>query len=334
MNPVLTPDIAIAGAGIIGVSVALELRSRGASVVLLDTATAVGGASIAAAGMLAPEDPHNPTELSEFSAWSLSLYDGFLNRLGAMSGSVVPFQTTATVQYLDDTSTIRIRERSIDPRQLAGAALAAVQRAAIPILEHCGKIEIVEQKSGVRLTPAHGGEVVAKTVIHASGAWFSGPLGGTPAIRPRKGQMLRVQIPASLNLTEVHRSSSIYIVPRTQGPQAGGALIGATDEDAGFDLGTSQADLDLLRSRAAALLPGFGSPVEAPQVEAWAGLRPASRDGLPLIGRLLGSTHQWLATGHYRNGILLAPGTAVALADLVENKPPAIDLRAFDPARL
>jgi glycine oxidase len=141
-------------------------------------------------------------------------------------------------------------------------------------------------------------------------------------------------MPAALELREVHRSSSIYVLPRTQGPQAGTALIGATEEDAGFDIGTSQADLDELRNRAAALFPTFGDSIAAPQVEAWAGLRPATIDRLPLIGHMPGSVHQWIAVGHHRNGILLAPATAVALADLLENEPLGVDLSPFDPARL
>ena len=95
MQPVVTPDIVIAGAGIIGLSTALELQHRGASVAILDTAAAASGASSAAAGMLAAEDPHNPAELREFSLFSLSLYDGFLERVASLSGLHVPYQTTS-----------------------------------------------------------------------------------------------------------------------------------------------------------------------------------------------------------------------------------------------
>lgn len=331
MESVLTPDVVIAGAGIIGLTLALELELRGASVLLLDAAAATRGASTAAAGMLAAEDPHNPPELRELSRFSISLYDHFLDRLTGLSGLPVPYQTTSTLQYLDDGTTLRLAERSIDPRQLAAAALEAAHRSRIELVEHTGRqLEISEHSGGISIHSLTGPAIEAKHLIHASGAWFR----GRPPITPRKGQMMRVQIPADLNLREVHRSSAIYVVPRSQGPQAGTALIGATEEDAGFDTHTSQSDLDHLRERAAALLPAFAAPAAAPQVEAWAGLRPATADRLPAIGQLPGSTRQWMATGHFRNGILLATATAVTLADLLEDKAPAVSLAPFDPARL
>lgn len=330
MSSVLTPDFAVAGGGIVGLTLALELHSRGASVAVLDSAAALSGASSAAAGMLAVDDPHNPAELHEFSAFSISLYDSFLARLSALSGLQVPYQTTTTLQHLDDGSVIELPERSVDPRQLGAAASEAVRRSRIPLQEHCGHIEIHEEPEHIALAPLNGPAVTARQLIHASGAWF----GGAPAVTPRKGQMLRVQVPVDLDLRVVHRSTSLYVVPRTQGPQAGTALIGATEEDAGFDLRTFPAELDRLRLRASALVPELRDPATAPQVEAWAGLRPATSDRLPLIGRLPGSKRQWIAGGHFRNGILLAPATAVALADLLEDTPPAVDLQAFDPRRL
>lgn len=329
MKPVLTHDIVIAGAGIIGISLALELHARGASVAVLDAARALSGASAAAAGMLAAGDPHNPPELKDLSAYSLSLYDQFLARLRELSGLPVPYQTQTTLQYLDDGTALTLAERSIDPRQLAAAALEATSRARIPLYEHCGKVDVREDDTGISARPQNGPSILARSLLHASGAWFGGP----PAITPRKGQMLRVRIPDGLTLREVHRSSSFYIVPRTHGPQAGTALIGATEEDAGFDMHVFQPDLDALRSRAAVFIPQLASRDAAPQVEAWAGLRPATADRLPLIGRLPHSPRQFIAAGHFRNGILLAPATAAVLADLLEQKQPAVRLESFDPAR-
>jgi glycine oxidase len=145
--------------------------------------------------------------------------------------------------------------------------------------------------------------------------------------------MLRVQLPPSLaNLREVHRSEHIYIVPRTFGPQAGTALIGATVEDAGFDTSIHSPDLAHLRSLAAELLPALADTHLAPEVESWAGLRPSTPDSLPILGRL-NSSQEFIATGHYRNGILLAPATAAVLADLLEARTPTVDLTPFAASR-
>lgn len=323
-------DFAIAGAGIIGLTLALELHSRGASVAILDTAAALSGASRAAAGMLAADDPHNPAELRELSAFSISLYDAFLARLAELSGLDAPYQTNSTREYLDDGGVLQLAERSVDPRQLGAAALQAVRRSGISLQERCAEIAIDEIRDSVTLAPQRGSSITAGQLIHASGAWFR----GGPAVHPRKGQMLRVRIPPGVTLDEVHRSASIYIVPRTRGPQAGTALIGATEEEAGFDQSTDAEDLAELRRRAAVLLPELGDCEAAPEVEAWAGLRPATADRLPVLGKLPDASRQWIAGGHYRNGILLAPATAVVMADLLEGRQPQVPLGRFNPLRL
>ncbi len=171
-------------------------------------------------------------------------------------------------------------------------------------------------------------------MVYAAGAWTSELMAGVRAepvsVAPRKGQMLRVRLPFAL--TEVHRSEQVYIVPRTTGPQAGTALIGATVENAGFDTTVHPAALDDLRALAARLLPAFASTAEAPTVESWAGLRPATPDLLPVLGACA-RPGEFIATGHYRNGILQAPATALLMADLIEGKPPTLDLSALSPRR-
>jgi glycine oxidase len=308
------PDILIVGAGIIGLSLALELEARGAQVTVLERDTALSHASSAAAGMLAADDPHNPPELHALAQYSIARYDSFLARVASLSGIAVPYQTSITHQYAADGSSTILHEHSLDPRQLAVALLAAVRASSINLREH---------------TPFSHPFAVSKTV-YATGAWThpSLPL----AITPVKGQMLRVQLPANLPLREVHRSEHIYIVPRTQGPQAGTAIIGATLEDAGFDTTTHTSALNTLRAHAATLLPQLASPTAAPTIDSWAGLRPATPDHLPILGRI-GSSNDSLATGHFRNGILLAPATASILADLLEDKTPPIDIAPFTPSR-
>ena len=299
--------ILIVGGGIIGLSLALELQTRGAQVRVVERGTVWRQSSWAAAGMLAAEDPHNPAALREMSQWSESLYDGFLARVEELSGQRVAVQTTRTLQYAADGSCVELAERSIDPRQLGEALIAAVRAGGVDVRENVSAWE------------------GAGTVVHASGAWLA-----KPWMRPRKGQMMRVRIPAGVTLEEVHRAADVYVVPRLYGAQKGTALVGATVEDVGFDTVVHEADLSALREKATRLLPWVA---DAEIVEAWAGLRPATVDELPVMGPLPGATLEYVAGGHFRNGILLAPATAVAMADMIEGKTPAADLSAFSPKR-
>src|SRR5262249_27186787 len=147
---------------------------------------------------------------------------------------------------------------------------------------------------------------------------------------PRKGQMVAVQLPRSLPLHVVLRTPDIYIVPRTTSDMGTSAVIGATVEDAGFDKTVIPEDIARLRSLAADLLPTIA---DAPQLEAWAGLRPATADNLPVLGAVPGYTNRFFATGHHRNGILLAPGTARVMAQLLSGESLSVDLSPFSPVR-
>ncbi|HXC95604.1 MAG TPA: FAD-dependent oxidoreductase [Edaphobacter sp.] len=352
------PDVCIAGAGIIGLSLALELHQQGLRVTVLDRTQPLAEASTAAAGMLAAADPHHPPELRALSQLSLSLYPRFLESLHALSGIRVPFQTYQTLQALPPNilkqttllpqelanlvpalSTTNHRfvlldEPSIDPRQLAEALLSAVHGTTIdlrpetPVLKTCSQDNDAGGNIEVH-TP--GNMLTAKQFVDCTGAWasFSSPLSNVQ-IRPKKGQMLAVSLPSSLPLSLVIRTPEIYIVPRTSGPNTGRAIIGATIEDAGFDKTVHPADIDRLRSLAVALLPSLSGTT---QLDAWAGLRPATEDGLPLLGALTGRPNHFIATGHYRDGILLAPATAQVMAQLLLGEIPAVDLTPFSPER-
>ena len=340
-NPVPTSNktdqgIVIIGAGLIGLATALELTHRGAAVTVIDRGSSLAMASNAAAGMLAAEDPCNPSELQPLSQLSISCYPAFLSRIEALSRITVPFQTETAHQYLANGTTIQLAERSIDPRQLATALLAAVRTTPIRLLEHTHIASIDNTAQGIQAHLSTGTTIAARAIIYSAGAWTSHVMSAlhTDAlpIAPSKGQMLRVKLPSTLPLREVHRSEHVYIVPRIYGPQAGTALIGATVEDAGFDTTVHPEALTTLRARAAELLPQLASPTEAPMVESWAGLRPATPDALPILGPCSRANH-FIASGHYRNGILLAPATALIMADLLEDKPPQIDLSALSPER-
>jgi len=244
----------------------------------------------------------------------------FADGVGAIGLSGVHVQVAAKVAANDELGQCTLCSSIDFAAVLAAALLAAIRATGIKLREH----------TEFQLTTA----APNTTVIYTTGAWVPEELRRTLLVRPRKGQMLRVQLPPSLgNLREVHRSDQIYIVPRTVGTQAGTALIGATIEDAGFDTSTHTRDLIHLRDLAAMLLPALASEKDAPQLEAWAGLRPYTPDRLPILGPVEPGSHRFLATGHYRNGILLAPATAILLADLITGKTPALDLMPFSPAR-
>ena len=349
------PDICIAGAGIIGLSLALELHHRGASVTVLDRSTPLSEASTAAAGMLAARDPHNPPQLRPLSNLSLSLYPTFLDRLQSLSDIRIPFHTNITLQSVEpnqqanlltpeeltrllpqltprNQSFTLLNEHSLDPRELAAALLAAVSTASIDLRPHTPARLIRSISNDIIEVHTPTDAIHAAKFIDCTGAWSTASI--TPphlSITPRKGQMLAVALPSSLPLNLVLRTSDIYIVPRTTGPNAGRAIIGATVEDAGFDKTVHPADIDRLHSLAADLLPDLA---HAPQLEAWAGLRPATPDGLPLLGLIPNRPNQFIATGHYRNGILLAPATAHLMAQLLSDEHPAIDLSPYSPNRV
>ena len=334
------PDFVIAGAGIIGLSLALELHARGASVIVLERGQALKQTSVAAAGMLAVEDPANPAALKPLARLSAELYPAFLDRIADLAGARIPFQTNTTLEasvtdvlanphalvpgLAPDAPTFRLlEERSVDPRQLAAVLLMAVQNAAIEVREHTALMRVSMTPTGVHIgTSAH--PLAAGKLIDCMGAWSPAP------VVPRKGQMLAVRVPASLDLSTVVRTHDVYIVPRTDGPDAGRAIIGATVEDAGFDLTVKPADILALNQRAVALLPALA---EAEFLESWSGLRPATADGLPMLGITPSQPRYVLANGHFRNGILLAPATARVVAELLFDEPATVDLASFSPTR-
>ncbi|HEY0264568.1 MAG TPA: FAD-dependent oxidoreductase [Granulicella sp.] len=341
------PEITIAGAGLIGLSLALELERRGVRVTVLERDTALKHASIAAGGMLAAHDPENPAPLQPLSDLSVALYPEFLERIRQLSGIVVPLHTSRTFQshhgYEHPLSTeelhrllpplvpgdhrfMLLEEHSLDPRELAAALLAAVRNTSVRLLEHTELHEIATHANGLRLTTS-AGPIETSLLVHARGAWSGAP------VAPRKGQMMLLALPPSLPLHEVIRTPESYIIPRTVGPNAGRVVIGATVEDAGFNTQTHPADLARLRARASALLPALADESASPLLLHWAGLRPATPDALPLLGPVPGAPHQYLATGHYRNGILLAPATAHVLAQTLVNEPAAVDLAPFSAGR-
>ncbi len=311
-------------------------------------------ASWAAAGMLAANDPENPAELASFSLFSLACYPDFLAKLND-----VPFLTMQTLQIVEANNAngralrpeeavrrvpglrlepghaaLWLNEHSLDPRALGFALSIAVQAAGVSIRENTPVLSAEEQGTGIVLNTAQGSFDFDALVV-TTGAWASEnadpSLHHLPSdsVHPRKGQMLRLRQPEGTNLTTVLRSPSIYIVPRGNGS----LIVGATVEDSGFDRTIRDDASSWLLDQASRLWSPF-KDLRNDQIEAvWTGLRPVTADQLPVIGSL-NHPRVLFATGHYRNGILLAPGTAKLIASLLFHETPPIDLRPFHPSRL
>jgi glycine oxidase len=225
-------------------------------------------------------------------------------------------------------------DHQVDSRRLTPALLTAATRRGVAVRRSAVAEVVVAdgRATGVRL---EGGEVLpAAAVVLAAGCWSSSipgpPAGSLPSVRPVKGQILHLRGPAdppflSRNLRGVARGSHVYLVPRHDGR----VVLGATVEDKGFDTAiTAEAAYTLLRD-AHQLLPGV---LDLELAETHAGLRPGSADNAPLLGpsALPGLI---MATGHYRNGVLLTPATADAMATYLETGRLEEHVTPFSPAR-
>ena len=387
----MTYDVVVAGGGLIGLAVAWRAAARGLTVAVVDEAPGTG-ASLAAAGMLAPvtEAAYGEQELLEWSRSSVARYPAFLTELAEASGTQVPLGTAGTLLVGFDADDVRVlaelhayqvelglsaerltpreaRRRepalsprlrgalsvagdlSIEPRALHAALLAAVRRAGVALVPaRITELLVADGRAaGVRLAsgdPVHGDAVRGDTVrgdtvrgdivrgdavVLALGPW-SGRLPGAPPVpvRPVKGQILRLAGDRLLTGTvrAVVRGRAVYLVPYADGRLA----LGATVEEQGFDgRVTAGAVLDLLTD-ATEVVPGL---TELELVETLARWRPGTPDNAPLVGpsELPGLV---LATGHHRNGVLLTPVTAEAVAHLLTTGALPPDAEPFTPARL
>jgi glycine oxidase len=339
---VSTTDVLIAGAGIIGLSTALELAQQGLRVTVLERGRAMSEASWAAAGMLAADDPENPSELRPLSKLSISLYPVYLNTVENLSKLQIPFRTKNTLQGSEadrpfdralsafETATIvpdlqtsnrsflLLEEHSLDPRDLCAALPKAATAAGVTVLEHSPVVRVRGGASGVEASTPRGIWSAAH-FMNCCGAW-AGAVFNTPQIEPCKGQIVTAKLPSHRRLYCVLRTPELYLVPRGDGR----VVIGASVERAGFDKTVQEGTIRALLEQAAALWPPIR---EAQIIESWAGLRPGSADELPFIDSY--DENCWIASGHFRNGILLAPGTAQVMRELVLGNQPSVHLSAF-----
>jgi glycine oxidase len=206
--------------------------------------------------------------------------------------------------------------------------MAAVS-AAVRRLEHVTWVEddvvAIDARSGsVTATTSARRPIAAARVVVAAGAWTP-RIAGLPRpvpVRPLKGQMLALD---ATPLEHAIMGDEVYLVPRERE-----TLVGATVEEAGFDLSIAPDAIDAMHREAIVLCPELR---DARVTRTWAGIRPATPDMLPIVGADPEVRAVLYAVGHSKNGILLAPATAAAMADLVQGRAPAQDLSAFRPDR-
>ena len=328
-------DAAIVGGGIVGLACALEARRRGLSVCVLERGEAGSGATHAAAGVLAA-DRETPsfTALARRSAelwpsFAAELGDVGYTRCGSLALSFDGTRPELEGDWLDGRA-CRALEPGIADDCLGGVLIAADAqvdpRRAVHALAALAGDALRTNADVVNVGPQHveladGTRLAADRIVLAAGAWTARRLARRLPVRPVKGQTLRLR--GRLPATRIIRSEHVYVVPRANGE----TVVGATVEEAGFDTTPSEEATELLLRQAIRAVPAVA---ELELVETAASLRPGTPDDGPLIGEWEGFL---VATGHFRNGILLAPITADAVAAALAGEEPPPETLPFDPNR-
>lgn len=352
-------DVIIIGAGIIGLSLAIALRKKGFSVLIVERGKPGREASYAAAGMLAAAGDELPAALKPIALESARMFPEFVHELQDESGMKVDLRDQGTIVFSreghfpetaeplspqrlkslepsvalameasnqrlgSDLRAAYLPERSVDPRALVAAALKAARHRDADISSGAEVKSLLTDAGRAVGVQTEKSRYSADFVVNCAGAWAGTIPPYEVPVKPIKGQMLAVvEAPP---LQHVLRSEKVYLVPRSDGR----LVIGSTLEDSGYNKQTDVSTLQGLFKAAIELVPGVG---QSRRNQAWAGLRPGTPDGLPVLGETSISCY-FLATGHYRDGILLAPATAVVMSELLQSKIPSMDLSSFSPAR-
>lgn len=361
------PDVLVVGGGIVGCTVALAAARGGCVTTLLERGELAREATWAAGGMLAPlAEASGPGPFLDLGLASLARYPEFVRSVEAAVDRTVDFRRDGKLilardgreerrlrrrlewigerdrgaEWLDPEG-VRHREplltddlrgalllpdeARVDNRLLGRAVAKAAGTAGARIRTGCRVARILRHGDRITGVALAGGErVEAERVVVAAGAW-SGRLDGLPRtlpVRPVRGQMLAVA-PRDGELSTVVDSGRVYLVPRRDGR----IVAGSTMEEAGFRSAPTAEGVAGLLERVVDAAPSLA---DGELVETWAGLRPATPDGLPILGPDPDLEGLYYATGHFRNGILLAPVTADCLGPLLTGRGrPPVDLDPF-----
>jgi glycine oxidase len=354
---VFQPDVIVVGGGLIGLTCATALARQDLRVLLISS-NEPGSASPASAGILAPSVGHSPRPARTLGLRARDMYPGYVQSLTSRTGIEVPLDRSGVIEIAfndEEASALRsdASEHSewIDARALhdlepalapvAGAMLyrgdgvvdsAALLNAVGADAARDGRIRsrdgrVTRLKAGrasILVELASGDRLEAPAVVLAAGAWVSLIVGLPRALPvvPVRGQLLAL---AGAHLRHVVISSHGYVVSR-----GNRTLVGSTMESVGFDAQPTRDGAALLRAYAREISPELAA---YPTSEHWAGLRPVTPDLLPIIGPDPACAGLFYACGHSRNGVLLAPLTASAIAELVACGSTSIDVGACAPSR-
>lgn len=364
------PDVLVVGGGVVGASVAYHAAVAGARVSLLERDALAAHASSAAAGMLLPlGEARAKGPFLSFGLRSLARFPALAEALRERSGIDPEYEACGALHLArnaEQAQQLREKARDLGVPDLVWLDAAALRERApylAPELHgalwspreahvHSGRLALAFARAagalgarietGVEVTGlrraadgACGVETArgprrAGAVVLCAGAWSARCADWLPGIgplpvEPAAGQVLALERPAA-GPREILAAGSRYLVPKRDGQ----LLVGATQEYVGFDHRVTAAGLAQLLAGALALAPTLAGQAFR---SAWSGLRPATPDGLPAIGPVPGVPRLFVATGHFRNGILLAPVTGELVAELLVGRDLPDDARAFDPAR-
>jgi len=352
---VKTWDVIIIGGGIIGMSLAIALRKRGVTVLIVERGEPGREASHAAGGMLVECQLETPPALQPLATASAGMYPELAHELEVESGLKIDLRDAGSIvfpsaEHLDEHPGFAaknllpaplaelepalvdskrvcfyLKERSVDPRALSAAAHKTAKARGVDFSSGDAAMAIkVSDGTATGVTTTKTSFTAAK-IVNCAGAW-SGQISPTPLpTRPVKGQMLCLVMQPRNLLKHVIRTQDVYLIPRSDGR----LLVGATVEEAGFDKRTVPETIQRQYRFALELVPKLR---DARILEDWAGLRPGTPDALPILGATPIPGY-YVATGHFRDGILLAPITAQIMANVIESRDPGFDLSPFSPAR-